>query len=915
MRWFYKLLLRLRSLFRKSRLEQELCDELRFHLEKLVEEKVAKGMTPEEARHAALRELGGMELIKEECRDMRRVNYIESLVQDVRYGLRQLRRSPGFTAVAVLTLALGIGANTAIFTLVNALLLRSLPVEKPDELVLLGHGLDRGVVGEAQRGSWELFSYAFYQHLRDDNRVFQDACAFQSFEEGESVRAGNTVTSAPGRLVSGNYFSVLGVRPFLGRMLTPEDDTAEAAPAAVISYRFWSKQFSEDATALGKTLTVNGVAFTIVGVAPPGFFGETLQSDPPEMWLPLSTQPQVMQQESLLTPQGPYWLDIIGRLKPHTTLQQAQANVSALLRGFLDEEVRNQVSAERWREIKNSFVVLTPGGKGLSELRENFTTPLYILLAAVGFILLIACANVANLLMARATARQREVSVRLALGASRSRLVRQFLTESLLLAMCGGAAGLLFARWGTIALVTRVANGAEYVPLIISPDSRVLVFTFGVCLLTGILFGLAPALRTSHSDLTSVQGESVRTPTGTRGRSNLSNLLVVLQVAVSLFLLIGAGLLVRTLRELENQDWGFARDKVLVVSIDPKRAGYKPEQLGSLYQQLLDRASALPGVRSASLALYSWLSDMEVLQNVTVPGYTPQPGERTAVQVNLAGPRYFETEGMTLLLGRDFGARDTEGSPHVAVVNEALVRRFYFGQNPIGKTLHFQHLFNGGDIEVVGVVKNAKYNNPRDNATEMVFLPVFQASREVAQLGIYVGDLEVRTAGNPTSVAGEVRGAIAEINKNLPVDRVTTLNEMVERSLNQVTLIAGVSSLFGVLAMLLACVGLYGVMSYAVARRTNEIGIRMALGARRSDVLGLVVGSGFKLTLIGVALGIAAGLPLARFLASLPIGVKPVDPLTFLVVSLILTAVALIASYIPARRASKVDPMVALRYE
>ena len=331
----------------------------------------------------------------------------------------------------------------------------------------------------------------------------------------------------------------------------------------------------------------------------------------------------------------------------------------------------------------------------MSELRENFTTPLYTLLAAVGFILLIACANVANLLMARATARQREVSVRLALGASRSRLVRQFLTESVLLAMCGGAAGLLFARWGTVALVAQVANGADYVPVSVSPDSKVLGFTLGVCVLTGILFGLAPALRASHGGLAPALGDSFRTPAGTGGQSHLSDFLVVLQVAVSLFLLVGAGLLVRTLRELENQDWGFAREKVLVVNIDPKRAGYKPEQLPSLNQELLDRVNALPGVRSASLAGYSWLSDVKALDSITVPGYTPQPDERTAVQLNLVGPRYFETEGMTVLLGREFGARDTEGSPRVAVVNEALVRRFYFEQNPIGKTLHFQTLSMG----------------------------------------------------------------------------------------------------------------------------------------------------------------------------------------------------------------------------
>jgi predicted permease len=665
----------------------------------------------------------------------------------------------------------------------------------------------------------------------------------------------------------------------------------------------------------GKIVGVNGIAFTIVGVAPPQFFGETLQTDPPDIWLPLATQPQVAQVGSLLTPYGPYWLDIMARLKPGVSLAQAQANVSGLVRGFLDEEVRRQVSSARWSTIKDSFIVLTPGGKGLSELRENFTTPLYILLAAVGLILLIACANVANLLMARSIARQREVSVRLALGAGRARLIRQLLTESVLLALCGGAAGLLFARWGTIALVAGVANGAGYIPLSVSPDSRVLGFTLGICFLTAILFGLAPALRASRGELTPALKEGSRNGQGRGEGWAAASPLVVFQVAVSLFLLIGAGLLARALRTLANQDWGFTREQVLVVSMDPKRAGYKPAQLPVFYRQLLDRVNALPDVRCASLALYSWLSDMEVLQPITVPGYTPQPDERTTVQVNLAGPRYFETEGMTLLLGRDFDTRDIEGSLHVAVVNEALARRFYFGENPIGKTLHFQTIFKGGDIEVVGVVKNAKYNNPMDGATQMVFLPVLQASGEVAQLGAYVGGLEVRTAGNPTSVVGEVRAAIAGLDKNLPVENVTTLNDLVERSLNQVTLITGLSSLFAVLAMVLACVGLYGVMSYAVGRRTNEIGIRMALGAERGDVLGLVVGRGLKLTVTGVVFGIDAAIPLARFLASLPIGVKPADTLTFFVVSLGLTVVALIASYIPARRATKVDPMVALRYE
>jgi len=927
--WKQEIIKRLEPLNLSPAREAGIADELAQHLEDQFQELLSAGATEAEARALALSELSDEKILALELDRLEhavphepdvlgtpnRTNILADLGRDLRYALRMLARNPGFTAVAVLTLALGIGANTAIFTLVNALLLRSLPVQNPNDLLVLGHGMDRGIVGEAQRGSWELFSYSFYQQLRDHNQAFQDVCAFQSYEENLNVRLGNMAGNVPGKLVSGNYFSVMGVRPLLGRMITSEDDRAGAAPVAVISDRYWSMNFSRDPSVVGKAVDVNGTAYTIVGVTPPGFFGETLQANPPGMWLPLVTQPQVMRQESMLTPQGPYWLGIIGRLKPAVTINQAQTNVTSLLRGFLDEEVRGRVSAKRWGEIRNASIILTPGGKGLSELRENFSKPLYLLLAAVGFILLIACANVANLLMARASARQREVSVRLALGASRPRLVRQFLTENMLLAALGGAAGLVFATWWTTALVKRVANGSEFIPLSISPDSRVLGFTLAICILTGILFGLAPALRSGRSDLMPTLRESVRTAMGVGGRWNVSNLLVVFQVAVSMFLLIGAGLLVRALRALQNQDWGFGGGNVLLVNFDPKRAGYQPAQLPALYRQVLDQVNALPSVRSASLALYSWLSDTKVLQKVAVPGYASQVGERTTVQVNLVGPRYFETEGMTLLVGREFGDRDAEGSPRVAIVNEAVMRRFYFGNNPMGKTLRLERLFNGGDIEVVGVVKNARYNNPGDHATEMVFLPVLQASSAVAQFGAYAGDLEVRSAGNPTSVAGEIRTAIAGIDQNLPVGKVTTLTELEDRSLNEVSLVAGLSGLFGMLALLLASVGLYGVMSYAVARRTNEIGIRMALGARRIEVLRMVMRQGFVLTLAGVAIGIVAAIPLARILKSMAFGVRSNDALTFIVVPLILMAVALLACYIPARRATRVDPMVALRYE
>jgi predicted permease len=842
-----------------------------------------------------------------------------TLLQDLRYGLRMLARNPAFTAVAVLTLALGIGANTAIFNLMDAVMLKALPVQKPEQLVLFfedsdqGMRISKGGIGEG--GRWKYYSYPLYEYLRDHNQFFQGICAFRLVGEDRlSVNvvgrpSGESAPEVTGHLVSGNYFSVLGVNAILGRTLSPEDDRPGARPAAVISYGYWKQNFGGDPAAVGKVVDLNGTPFTIVGVTPREFFGERVRRSP-DFWVPMVMQPQIILQESFLKDPDVYWVNLMGRLKPGATRQQAQAGVTVQLRQFLTSQAGSKISQHTRREIEKSYISLASGGPGISWLRERYSEPLHILMGVVALVLLIACANVANLLLSRAAARHREISVRLTLGASRVRLIRQMLTESLLMAGLGGALGAVFAVWGVRILVSKFAGNSS--GLHVSLDLPVLSFALAICALAAILFGLVPALRSTRVELAPELKAGSFSPAATGRRWSLGKGLVAFQAAVSLLLLVGAGLFVRTLEKLEAEDLGFNRQHVLLVGIDPRLAGYKPAQLAPLYQRLIDRASALPGVRSASLAAYSPMSGNSSTGNISVEGYTPLPGRDMYIHTNIVGWRYFETLGTPILLGREIGPQDTASSPKVAVINATMAHDFFGDQNPVGRRFGFgDDPKHSGDIEIVGVAAEAKYSNLRQKPERMVFLPVLQMQGDAA----YAWELELRTTGDPRGAASEVRNALAGIDKGLPVTRLKTLSEQVDDSLDQERTISQLSSFFGLLALTLACVGLYGVMAYVVARRTNEMGIRMALGARSGDVLWMVLREALFLVLVGIALGIPAAIGAGHLISSLLFGLTPSDPVAISLATMLLVAVAVLAGYLPARRASRVDPMVALRYE
>lgn len=839
---------------------------------------------------------------------------METLFKDVRYGLRGLFKRKGFAFIAVLTLALGIGANTAIFTLVNAVLLKSLPVEKPKELVLFSDATGEGtsVQDESTSGHWTIFPYPTYEYFREHNQSFQDIAALRSGTSRLSVRQTDSQAAAAarasGQLVSGNYFSVLGVHPMRGRLLTPDDDKANAQPAAVISYRYWEKELNSDPATVGKNFIINGTNFNVVGITPREFFGERVRR-PPDFWMPLAFQPQIELHDSYLKEQQVYWLMLMGRLKPGVTLDQANAATNVALRQFLTEQAGSQLTEAKQKDIQNTYAALVDGAGGISRLRVIYSTPLQMLMAIVGMILLIACANVGSLLLSRAASRKAEISLRMALGATRSRIVRQLLTESMLLAGVGGLCGVLLAQWGVYVLVGLVAKET---PLDTRPDVGVLLFTVGVSIVAGVLFGLVPAIQASRTNLSSAMKEKTRTRSGFM-RFSLSSMMVVMQVGLSMVLLTGAGLFARSLMKLQNEDVGFNRDNVLLLGIDPRLAGYKPAELTTLYQQLIDRIGSVPQVQSVSMATYAPMSGTRRSSSIKITGYTPPDGEEPVVQDLLTAPKYAELMGIPLLRGREIETRDTPASQRVAVVNSSFAERFFKDQNPIGRTFTFDdETDKGAPLEIIGVVGDIKSSDDtRDKPDPTVYRPILQIQDGSA----YSVTLHVRTLSDPTTLTPQVRQMIHDVNDKLPIFGVTTLSDQLHENLSQERLIAQLVSFFGALALILACIGLYGVMAHGVARRTNEIGIRMALGARGGNIAWMVLRETLYLVLAGLILGVPAALLGARFIESQLFGMSSTDPLTLIGAALVLTLVALLAGYLPARRASRVNPLSALRYE
>ncbi|MGI9073544.1 MAG: ADOP family duplicated permease [Bryobacteraceae bacterium] len=880
------MLRRFLNLFRPNRLEADIREEIEFHREQ------SRGS------------FGNAALIADRMRDASTIAWLETCLQDLRYGFRQLLKSPVVLAVAVLSLALGIGANTAVFTLINAVMVQLLPVRDAARLVLFSDAVSEGT------GSGDLIgdelSYPFYQHLRSHNDVFQDLCAFREGEDNVMLHVTGEPDTQVGyasvHLVSGNYFDVLGVNPAAGRLLRDSDDTPASTPVGVMSYGFWKTRFHLTPAILGKTVVLNGTAFTVVGVADASFFGERIRTSP-DFWLPLSFQPQIMiREKSLLHTLNTYWLNCMGRLKPGVTFNIAQAAVNARLHSFYIAQVGAHPTAETRHKIEGAQITLKPGGSGISRLRYRYSKPLEVLMAVVALVLLIACANIATLLLARASTRRHEFLCRLALGAARTRLLRQVLSESILLALIGGVAGTLFAWWSVKTLVLLL----HFDPVMkVRPDTAVLSFTLVLSIATGIFFGIIPAWKFSHLDPR--PGNAAAVTWRTR-RFGSTQALICVQIAISLSLLVAAGLLAHSLIALEEQNIGFTRDRILLMRTDADLAGYQPSQYASLYRDITERINQLPGVQSATVARFSPISGYSSSGNFSIQGYRPPAGKDLRVWDLPVGPHFFSTLKIPLLLGRTIDVRDTAGTAPVAVVNQTFVDEYLPGVNPLGQHMEYGDVFKAPGSEIVGVVADSKFFDLREKAKPMTFYPISQKPANSFELIL-------RTAADPNSVAGEVRSALKQIDSRLPALEQHRLNDQIEGSLEQQKMITTLCSIFGLVGLLLASIGIYGTLAYSVAGRTAEIGIRMAIGAQRAHVISLVLRDLAVVLVAGLFLGLPLALGATRWLQSFLFGVKPLDPVALTGSVLLIGAIALLAGYLPAQRAAKIDPMRALRHE
>jgi macrolide transport system ATP-binding/permease protein len=937
--------------------DRELEDEIQSHLEMAKRDRLERGEDKREAERAARREFGNVGLVKDVTRSVWGWRWIEDFIEDARYGLRTLSKNPGFTAIAVLTLALGIGANTAIFSLIDAALLRSLPVRDSNQLVLLEwHAnkdpkrLSSSSYGDCEQQRTKTtvggcsFSQPFFERVRSQTAFFSNVAGFAW--AGQLNLSGNGVAKMINQVgyVSGNYFETLGVQPALGRLIAPEDDRPSAPPAIVLSYGYWRSEFGGAPSAIGKTVLINKVPCTIIGVAE-SRFDALAPGNPFQAWMPLIVQHQLeLPWDNREADPANWWLVVVGRLKPDTTRAQAQAAVSTLFTNDTTSGEKPMLKAE-----DRAVISLTSAEEGLSGNRSDVSAPLYVLLLAVGIVLLIACANVAGLLLSRAAARQKEMAVRFALGASRARIVRQLLTESVMLSIAGGIVGILFATWCIASIATFIATSNEGLSAF-QPDinPRVLLFTSAVSIVTGILFGLAPAFRGMRVDLTPVlkEGSGGILPGAhtARGRFGAGNWLVVVQVALSIVILAGAGLLVRTLQNLKSINPGFDTRNMLTFRLDPTLIGYKRAEANIFYRELHGRIATIPGVLSSS---YSWSPLLG--GGLWTTGFhlagTPKD-EETDTDMLPIGPEFFKTMRITLLDGREFNPADFEraraadeaqaaqreqlaaklkpGSkpaanatpvagvgPVPAIVNQAFARKVFPKVNPLGQRFGASEAnsemgeFQNPGWEIVGVVADAKYNSLRRDVAPTTYIP---------NSGGMVS-FSLRTASDPNSFVPLVRSLVNQIDSNLPLFRIKTVSQQIDQQVFKERLIARLAGFFGALALILACIGLYGLVSYEVARRTREIGIRTALGAEKQDVLRLVLGQGMRLALVGAAVGIALAFAIMRYAKSLLFGVGAADPLTFAAVTALLMGVTLLACYVPARRATRVDPVVALRYE